>query len=107
MLILLIDKNGQEHLVSRDVPALFWCQSNTWQPGTKLSLTSRVFSLKGLNLPDGPAHFALALELLLQPAVALMDVQARLPLQVLHAPATITPTSKTHALQLLPLTLIP
>ncbi len=107
LVILLIDKNGHEHFVSRDIPPLFWCQTTTWRPGTIVSLTSRVFSLRGLALPGGPAHIALALEPLLQPTSAIMDVQARLPVQVLHAPRTVTTTKGTNALQLLPLTLVP
>jgi len=107
LVVLLIDKNGQEHFVSRDIPSLFWCQTNTWQPGTIVSVTSRVFSLAGLHLPDGPAHIALALVPLLQAGSKIMDVQARLPLQVLHAPTTVSSSKDTRALQLLSFTLVP
>jgi uncharacterized membrane protein len=107
LVVLLIDKNGQEHFVSRDIPSIFWCQTNTWKPGTIISVTSRVFSLAGLHLPDGPAHIALALLPLLQANSQLMDVQARLPFQVLHAPTTVGPSRDTRALQLLSLTLVP
>jgi len=107
LVVLISDKNGQEHFVSRDIPSIFWCQTNTWKPGTIVTVTSRVFFLGDLHLPVGPAHIALALVPLLQSSSTMMDVQARLPLQVLHAPATVRSSQDTRALQLLPLTLVP
>ncbi len=104
--VLVTDKYGHEHLVSTDVPLVYWCQTNTWKPGTIVRLTSRVFSLRNITLPQGHAQLSFALVPLLQPAKSVMDVQARLPIHVIHAPNTVKVLPGTNALQVMPLTLI-
>ncbi len=104
--VFITDKNGHEHLVSTDVPSVYWCQTNTWKSGMVMRLTSRVFSTRMLALPHGTAYISLSLEPLLQPPDKIMDVQARLPIRILHAPGTVTVTQRTHALQVMPLTLV-
>ena len=104
--VLLTDAKGHDHLVSTDVPSVYWCQTNTWKPEMVMRLSSRVFSLKTLALPKGPAHLSFALIPLLQSAKNVMDIQARLQVQVLHAHETVSMRPGTNALQLMPLTLV-
>ncbi|WP_201369086.1 DUF2079 domain-containing protein [Ktedonobacter robiniae] len=73
--------DGQEHLASTDVPLLNWCQSSTWKPGDVIKMQSNDFSLAPQNttvLPKGLAHLSMALLPLAQPSSTIMDVQARL-----------------------------
>ena len=105
--VLLTDAKGHNHLVSADVPSVYWCQTNTWKPEMVMRLSSRVFSLKTLALPRGSAHLSFALVPLLQPAKNLMDVQARLQVQLLHASKLVSTIPGTNALQVMSLTLTP
>ncbi len=106
MLLVMMDSQNHEYLVSVDVPALWWCQTNTWQPGMLIGLVSRPFSLQASQTPNGLAHVSIALVPLL-PSSTIMDVAARLRLSVMSAPATVTPTQGTNLLQLAPITVIP
>jgi uncharacterized membrane protein len=107
LLIIVVDKQGKEHLVSTDVPSVYWCETNTWKPGTIIKLTSRVFSLKNAGLSKGPASLTIALVPLMQPTSSLMDIAARRPMSIQHAPSTVKLLPRERALQLQPLTLIP
>lgn len=98
-----IDK---EYFVSNDFPELLWCQTNTWKAGQIIRVTSRDFNLQGRNIPDGLAHLSIALLPLVQSSSTIMNVQARLSLQILSAPKTVTTRRGTNALQLLPLTIV-
>ncbi|EFH86328.1 Protein of unknown function DUF2079, membrane [Ktedonobacter racemifer DSM 44963] len=71
----------QEHLASTDVPLLNWCQSSTWKTGDVIKMQSNDFFLapQGTTvLPKGLAHLSIALLPLAQPSSTIMDVQARL-----------------------------
>ena len=73
--------DGQQHLSSTDVPLLNWCQSSTWKPGDVIKMQSNNFFLTtqgGKPLPKGLAHLSVALLPLAQPSSTIMDVQARL-----------------------------
>lgn len=107
MLFLVKVSDGKEYFASTDVPALFWCQTNTWKPGTVVRLTSRVFGLQGSQIPVGLAHFSVALLPLVQPWSTIMDVKARIPLHAVDGSGRVTPTQGTNALQLMPMTIIP
>lgn len=104
-IIMITDKNGHEHLASTDVPSVYWCQTNTWKPRMIVRITSRVFSLRTINLPRGPAHLSFALIPLLQPAKDIMNEEVRLPIRVLQAPKTVTAIPGTNALEVMPMTL--
>lgn len=104
--VLLTDKNGVEHIVSTDFPGLNWCPTNTWKPGKVLQLTSRIFSIQGHGIPVGLAHVSLVLLPLAHQFDTIMDVQDRLPIDIEHAPGTVSSTG-TKALQLVRLTIIP
>jgi hypothetical protein len=106
MLVIMTDSQNREYLASVDVPALWWCQTNTWKPGMLIGLTSRPFSLQASQTPNGLAHVSIALVPLV-PSSTIMDVTARLRLSVMNAPATVTPTQGTNLLQLAPITVIP
>jgi hypothetical protein len=98
--------DDKEYLVSNDVPELLWCQTNTWKPGQIIRVTSRDFNLQGSNIPDGLAHLSIALLPLVQSSSTIMDVKARLSLQILNAPETVTTRRGTNALQLMPLKIV-
>jgi len=106
MLLVMTSPQGREYVASVDVPALWWCQTNTWKPGMLLRLTSRPFSLQASQTPNGLAHVSIALVPLL-PSSTIMDVTARLRLSVVNAPATVSPTQDTNLLQLAPITVVP
>ncbi len=106
LIIFMQSSNGKEYMVSNDVPELLWCESNIWKPGSIIRVTSRDFNLQASNIPDGLAHLSIALLPLVQSSSTMMDVQARLPLQILSAPETVTTRRGTDALQLMPLTIV-
>jgi len=107
MLIIMVDKYGKEHLVSTDVPSVYWCQTNTWKPGMIMRVSSRVFSLSNSELIPGNAYLSLALVPLTQPTSSLMDIQARRTMKIVHAPNTVKVLSQTNLLELFPMTLTP
>ncbi len=98
--------NDKDYLVSNDVPELLWCQTNTWKSGQIIRVTSRDFNLQGSTIPAGLAHLSIALLPLVQSSSTMMDVQARLSLQILNAPETVTTRRGTNALQLMPLKIV-
>jgi hypothetical protein len=106
MLVIMTKSQDREYLASIDVPALWWCQTNTWKPGMLIGLTSRAFSLQLSQTPHGLAHVSIALVPLL-PSSTIMDATARLRLHVIHAPATVTSTPDTNLLQLTSITIVP
>ena len=107
MLIIMVDKYGKQHLVSTDVPSVYWCQTNTWKPGMIMRVSSRVFSLSNSKLTPGRANLAIALVPLMQPSTSLMDVNARRTLKIVHAPSTVKVLSQENVLELFPMTLTP
>lgn len=106
IVFLLTGSDGKEYLASTDVPQVFWCQTNTWKPGSLVALTSRVFTLTSSNVPPGIAHLAVAIVPLVQSSDKIMNVQARLSLRVGNAPDTGTLTQSMNALQLQPINII-
>ncbi len=106
IIIFMQRDNDKDYLVSNDVPELLWCQTNTWKSGQIIRVTSRDFNLQMGDIPDGLAHLSIALLPLVQSSSTIMDVQARLPLQILNASQTVTTRRGTDALQLMPLTIV-
>lgn len=107
ILFLTEGKDGKEYFASTDVPALFWCETTTWKPGTVIQLTSRVFGLQYSHVPNGLAHISIALLPLVQSSSTIMDVHARLPLHIVNVPDTVTSTQGTNALELKSIKLVP
>lgn len=107
VLFFLKGADGQEYLANYDVPALFWCQSNTWKPGAIVKVTTRAFGLQNLPVPKGLAHMSLALLPQAQTSGNIMDIQARLQVHLQHASATIATTQDSNGLELMPMTVVP
>ncbi|GCE25303.1 hypothetical protein KDA_07870 [Dictyobacter alpinus] len=105
-LIFLQGSNGREYFVSTDVSDLAWCPTQTWKPGSIVRLQSRTFNLQKSDISNGLAQMSIALLPQAQSSSTIMDVQARLPLQVLNAPRTVSVNQRTKALQLMPLTIV-
>lgn len=105
-LILLRGSDGHEYFVSTDVSDLAWCPTQTWKPGSIVRLTSRTFNLKKSGIANGLAQMSISLLPQTQTSSTIMDVQARLPVQILNAPRTVTVNQSTKALQLMPLTIV-
>ena len=105
MLIIMVDKNGKQHLVSTDVPSVYWCQTNTWKPGMIMRVESRVFSLSNSKLTPGRANLGIALVPLTQPSSSLMDASARRTMKVVHAASTVKVIPQQNVLELFPMTL--
>ncbi|MBV9232245.1 MAG: DUF2079 domain-containing protein [Chloroflexi bacterium] len=106
VLLLVNGSNGKEYFASTDVPALLWCQTNTWKPGMVVQVTSRLFGLQASQVPNGLAYMSIALLPLVQSSSKIMDVQARLPLHLVTVPHTVTSTQDSNALQLMPIKIV-
>ncbi|GHO65703.1 hypothetical protein KSC_045950 [Ktedonobacter sp. SOSP1-52] len=101
--------DGQEHLSSTDVPLLNWCQSNTWKPGDVIKMQSNNFFLlhPGSPLyPKGLAHLSIALLPLAQPSSTIMDVQARLHVDMEKSQDGVEVNQNARLLRLFALNLI-
>jgi uncharacterized membrane protein len=96
--LLLFDKNGKQQYSSVDFPALSWCPTNTWKPGTILRTTSSALWIG--NVPNGLAHVAIALLPFAASFGTISSVTERLPLHIIKAPQMVTPVVGTNALQL-------
>ena len=107
VLFLMVGSDGKEYMVNNDVPAVFWCPTNTWKPGTVIQLSSRVFGIQNSHVPNGLAHLSIALVPLLQPSGRIIDTQARLYVRPVSVPATVRPTQGTNVLQLMPMEIVP
>ncbi len=95
--VLLTNKSAKEEYSSTDFPAISWCPTNTWKPGTILRATSRTLYIG--NVPTGLAHVSIALLPLANPLGTIAAQRDRLPLHIVNAPGTIVPTQGTNALQ--------
>ncbi len=106
MVVLLHGSDGKEYFVTNDVADLSLCQTTGWKPGMVVRMTTETFSLQNSSAPNGLANLSIALLPLAQSSSTIMDVQARLPLQVVNAPETVIPMRGTNALQLMPITIV-
>ncbi len=97
----MTDKNGNEYQGTADFPAVTWCQTDTLKPGTMIRLTSRLFNVQANRVPVGTAHVAIALVPLVQNGSTIMDINARLPLQIVHAPSSVSLTQNRKAVQIM------
>ncbi len=86
-LVVVTDKNDKDHYATIDFPAISWCPTNTWQPGTIVSVMSDVFLLSGV--PKGLAHIYLALLPLTHPFSTIMNEQDWFSARVSNAPANV------------------
>jgi len=98
VLVLLLDKNGKEQFSSIDFPALEWCPTSTWKPGTVLRTTSSTLYIG--TVPGGLAHVAIALLPFASSFGTINAVSDRLPLHIVSAPGTVTTVAGANALQL-------
>ncbi len=105
MLALVTDSHGVNHLISTVFPALAWCPTTTWKPGTVMAVVSDIFTMQ--HIPNGLAHISLALLPTAQPFSTMMNVQAWLPVHIEHAPGTITYANRSHSLELANITIVP
>lgn len=106
MITLLKGSNGQEYIASMDMPELAWCPTQSWKAGSIVRLATRTFNLQKSGIPNGLAQMSIALLPQTQTSSTIMDVQARLPLQILNAPRTVTANQSTNTLQLMPITIV-
>ena len=98
VLVLLIDKNGKQQYSSIDFPALSWCPTSSWKPGTVLRTISSTLWIG--NVPNGLAHVAISLLPFASSFSTISSVTERLPLHIVKAPRMVTPVEGTNALQL-------
>jgi uncharacterized membrane protein len=98
LLVILNDKHEKAQFSSIDFPALSWCPTSTWKPGTVLRTTSSTLYLG--NLPGGLAHVAIALLPFSASFGTISAVTDRLPLHIVSAPTTVTSIAGKNALQL-------
>jgi uncharacterized membrane protein len=105
VLVLLIDKNGKQLYSSLDFPALSWCPTSSWKPGTVFRTTSDTLWIG--NMPEGLAHVAITLLPFAASFSTISSVSERLPLHIVAAPGVVTPVEGTNALQLDAITIGP
>jgi uncharacterized membrane protein len=96
--LLLFDVHGKAQFSSVDFPALSWCPTSTWKPGTILRISSSGLWIGGV--PNGLVHVAIALLPFAASSDITSSVKERLPLQIIKAPLSVTPIVGTNALQL-------
>ena len=96
--LLLFDNHGKQQFSSVDFPALSWCPTNTWKPGTILRTTSSALWIG--NVPNGLAHVAISLLPFASSFSTINSVTERLPLHIVKAPRMVSPVEGTNALQL-------
>ncbi len=96
--LLLFDVHGKAQFSSVDFPALTWCPTSTWKPGTILSISSSAQWIG--NVPNGLARVAIALLPFAASSDITSSVRERLPLQIAKAPPLVTPIEGANALQL-------
>jgi uncharacterized membrane protein len=95
---ILIGKNGKQLYSSFDFPALSWCPTSSWKPGTVFRITSDTLWIG--NMPNGLAHVAIALLPFTASFSTISAVTERLSLHIVAAPRAVTPVKGTNALQL-------
>jgi hypothetical protein len=96
--LLMYDTHEKEEFSSDDFPALSWCPTSTWKPGTILRTISSSLGIP--KIPNGLAHVAIALLPFSAQLSTISSVAERLPLQIVKAPPSVTPIEGTNALQL-------
>jgi uncharacterized membrane protein len=96
--LLLFNTHGKQEFSSVDFPAVSWCPTSTWKPGTILRTTSSAVWIG--NVPSGLAHVAIALVPFTTSISIINSGTERLPLQIYNAPPSVTPIQGTNALQL-------
>ncbi len=97
LLVVATDKTGKDHFVSIDFPALSWCPTNTWQPGTTFAVMTDVLSMGGI--PKGLAHISLALLPTTHPFSTIMNVQDWFSTRVSNASANVRSDHNGKALR--------
>ncbi|WP_376797105.1 DUF2079 domain-containing protein [Thermogemmatispora sp.] len=100
LLVLLRDSAGREHLLSQDFPGFPFCPTTTWQPGQIQVLKTLPFSLGSRQIAPGLAHISIALVPASRSGSTMMDVQARLPVQLQGASGTVRAIPDARELQL-------
>src|SRR5216110_958817 len=101
--------NSVAYPASSDVPALYWCPTNTWKPGVTVKLTSRVFGLQSSHIPNGLAYMSMAILPLIQSSDKIMKESGRrtwLPMQVVDGSSTVKQLPGSNALELEPMTIV-
>jgi uncharacterized membrane protein len=96
--LLLYNNIGSQQFSSVDFPALSWCPTSTWKPGTILRTSSSAVFIGGV--PNGLAHVAIALLPFASSFSTMSSVTERLPLHIVKAPGGVTSVKGTNALQL-------
>jgi uncharacterized membrane protein len=102
---LLIDKNGKQLFSSLDFPALSWCPTSSWKPGTVFRTTSDTLWIG--NMPKGLAHVAIALLPFAASFSTISSVTERLSLHIVKGPRVVAPVEGINALQLDAITIGP
>ncbi len=105
ILTTLTDQNGKEEFSSIDFPAISWCPTASWKPGTIVRTVSSTLYIG--NVPVGLAHVGLALLPFDVPFGTMRTVTARVPLHIVSAPGNVTLVQGTNALQIDSFTIVP
>jgi uncharacterized membrane protein len=103
--LLLYNNIGSQQFSSVDFPALSWCPTSTWKPGTILRTSSSAVFIG--SVPNGLAHVAIALLPFASSFNSISSVTERLPLHIIKAPRVVTLVKGTNALQLDAITIGP
>jgi hypothetical protein len=98
MQAILISKNGKQLFSSLDFPALSWCPTSSWKPGTVFRATSDTLWIG--NMPNGLANVAIALLPFGASFGTISSVSERLSLHIVVGPPVVTPVQGQNALQL-------
>lgn len=105
--VLLLTSDGDLDVASTDFPGASWCQTNSWQPGTIMSLTTRVFGLQRADFPVGLAHMAIALVPILQSSDTMSYMKQGLHAHVVSGTAQVIDIQHINAVEVMPLDIVP
>jgi uncharacterized membrane protein len=99
VLVLLTDSRGHEYLLTSEFLGFNLCPTTTWKPGQLTFLKTLAFTI-GKGVAPGLAHISIALVRQDNTGSTMMNVEARLPVQVKRASGAVKVLPEVKALQL-------
>ena len=105
VLTVLNDARGKEVFSSIGFPAISWCPTSSWKPGSIVRTVSSVMYIG--NAPLGLAQVGLALLPFATPFGTMRTVTDRLPLHIVSAPAGVSVLPGSNTVQIDSFTIVP
>ncbi len=97
VLTVLLGEDEKEELSSTDFPAISWCPSSSWKPGTIVRTESSPLYVG--NVPHGLAHVGFALLPYNVPLGTSEAMLSRVPLHIVNAPQHVSVIQGSNTVQ--------